>query len=92
MFPLFPLEVAAHICMNLVDFACSGISACFLSVQVGDRVRLRVPKPSGLLRDGDVGVLVSSTADGFNTSVLQTHRISWIMQVHAVWKALTVAE
>eukprot|EP00438_Fugacium_kawagutii_P021712 Skav204032 [mRNA] locus=scaffold1162:96440:99006:+ [translate_table: standard] len=31
--------------------------------QVGDRVRLCVPKPSGLLRDGDVGLLVSLHTD-----------------------------
>ena len=28
-------------------------------VQVGDHVQLRVPKPSGLLKDGDIGLVVS---------------------------------
>lgn len=34
------------------------VSTAWHNFQVGDHVRLRVPKPSGMLKDGDIGLVV----------------------------------
>lgn len=43
-------------------------------VQVGDHVQLRVPKPSGLLKVGDVGLVVSRLQLKRTWMELQAHR------------------